>query len=85
MKLTKSKYLGSICVLYRTSTRFRILINEKCPHLALLVRTVEIKHKDENIFSGELLPGVPRVSRNQKLSTEYEFCSLKVSLEVLIE
>ena len=38
-----------------------------------------------DISTGESLPGVPGVSRNQKLSTENDFCSLKVSLEVLIE
>ena len=38
-----------------------------------------------NIFTGELLQGVPQVSKNQKLSTEYDFCVLEVSIEVLTE
>jgi len=53
--------------------------------VALLARKVENKHINENISTGESLPGVPVVSRNQKLSTEYDFCNFEVSLEVLIE
>ena len=33
----------------------------------------ENKHKNENSSTGELLPEVPRLSRNQKLSTKYDF------------
>ena len=53
--------------------------------MALLVRKIENEFKSKDISTRESLPGVPGVPRNQKLSTEYEFCSLKVSLEVLIE
>ena len=59
-------------------------LNEKCHQVALLVRKAESKHENENISTGESLSGVPGVSRNQKLSTKYEFCSFKVSLGVLI-
>ena len=37
-----------------------------------------VKHKNENISTGESLPGVPEVFRNQKLSTEYDFDSFEV-------
>ena len=50
-----------------------------------MVRKVESKHENENISTRELLPGVPGVSRNQKLSTEYDFNSFEVSFEVLTE
>ena len=60
-------------------------LNEKRHQVALLVKKAESKHENENISTGESLPGVPGVSTNQKLSTEYKFCSLKVILEVLIE
>ena len=53
--------------------------------VALLVRKAESKHKNENISTGESLPGVPGVSKNQKLSTEYDFNSFEVSFEVLTE
>ena len=46
--------------------------NEKRHQVALLVRKAENKHENENISTGELLSGVPGVSRNQKLSTEYD-------------
>ena len=61
--------------------------NEKCHQVALLVRKAESKYENENenISTGESLPGVPGVSRNQKLSTEYDFNSFKVSFEVLTE
>ena len=57
--------------------------NEKRHQVALLVRKVESKHENENISTGESLPGVPGVSRNQKLSTKYDFDIFKVSLEIL--
>ena len=60
-------------------------LNEKYHQVALLMRKADSKHENENTSTEESLPGVPGASRNQKLSTEYEFCSLKVSLEVLIE
>ena len=60
-------------------------LNEKCHLVALLVRKAENKHENENISTGESLLGVPGVSRNQKLSTEYDFDSFEVSLEVLTE
>ena len=59
--------------------------NEKRHQVALLLRKAESKHENENIFTRELLLGVPGVSRNQKLSTEYDFNSFEVSLEVLTE
>ena len=59
--------------------------NEKHHQVALLVRKAENKHENENISTEESLPGVPGVSRNKKLSTEYDFNSFKVSLEVLTE
>ena len=74
-----------IYVLYITSTKFWILINEKRHQVALFLRKVENKHKDENISTRESLPGVQGVSRNQKLSKKYNFCSFEVSLKVLIE
>ena len=60
-------------------------LNEKCHQVALLVRKAESKHENENISTGESLPGVPGVFKNQKLSTEYDFNSFEVSLEVLNE
>ena len=60
-------------------------LNEKRHQVVLLVRKTEIKHKNENISTGESLLGVPGVSRNQKLSTKYDFNSFEVSLEVLTE
>ena len=33
--------------------------NEKCHQVALLVRKAESKYENENISTGELLPGVP--------------------------
>ena len=60
-------------------------LNEKCHQVALLVRKAESKHENENISTGESLPGVPGVSKNQKLSTEYDFDSFEVSFEVLTE
>ena len=60
-------------------------LNEKCHQVALLVRKAESKHENENISTGELLPGVPGVSKIQKLSTEYDFNGFKVSFEVLTE
>ena len=60
-------------------------LNEKRHQVALLVRKIESKHENENISTGESLPGVPGVSRNQKLSTEYDFIRLEVSFEVLTE
>ena len=56
--------------------------NKKCHQVALLERKAKSKHENENISTGESLLGVPGVSRNRKLSREYEFCSFKVSLEV---
>ena len=60
-------------------------LNEKRHQVALLVRKAESKHENENISTRESLPGVPGVSKNQKLSTEYDFNSFEVSLEVLTE
>ena len=60
-------------------------VNEKRHQAALLVRKAESKQENENISTGEALQGVPGVSSNQKLSMEYDFDSLKVSLEVLTE
>ena len=34
-------------------------LNEKCHQVALLVRKAESKHENENISTGESLPGVP--------------------------
>ena len=59
--------------------------NEKRHQVALLVRKAESKHENENISTGESLLGVPGVSKNQKLSTEYDFNSFEVSFEVLTE
>ena len=59
--------------------------NEKHQQVALLVRKAESKHENENISTGEFLPGVPGVFGNQELSTKFDFDSFKVSLEVLIE
>ena len=60
-------------------------LNEKYHQVALLVRKADSKYENENTSTGELLPGVPGVSRNQKLSTEYDFNSFKISFEVLTE
>ena len=60
-------------------------LNEKRHKVGLLVRKAESKHENENISTGESLPGVPGVSKNQKLFTEYDFNSFEVSLEVLRE
>ena len=49
--------------------------NEKHHQVAILVRKAESKHENENISTGESLPGKPGVSRNQKLSTQYHFDS----------
>ena len=59
--------------------------NEKRQQEALLVRKAESKHENENISTRELLLGVAGVFRNQKLSTENDFNSFKVSLEVPTE
>ena len=66
------------------SQNFASDINEIRHQVALLVRKAEIKHENENVSTGESLPGVPGVSRNQKLSTKYDFDSFKVSFEVLV-
>ena len=50
-------------------------LNEKRHQVALLVRKAESKHENENILTGESHPGMPGVSSNQKLSTEYDFYS----------
>ena len=60
-------------------------LNEKWYQVALLVRKAENKREKEIIFTGQSLQGVQGVSGNQKLSTKYDFCSFKVSLEVLFE
>ena len=49
------------------------------------MRKAESSIENENISTEELPQGVPGVSRNQKLSREYDFDSLKVSFEVLNE
>ena len=67
------------------SQNFASDFNEKCHQVALLVRKAESKHENENISIGESLLGVPGVSRNQKLSTDYDFNSFEVSFEVLTE
>ena len=67
------------------SQNFASNLNEKGHQVALLVRKAESKHENENISTGELLPGVPGVSKNHKLSTEYDFNSFRVSLEVISE
>ena len=54
-------------------------LNEKYHQVALLVRKADSKHENENTSSEESLPGVPGVSRNQKLSTKYEFQIKKIS------
>ena len=59
--------------------------NEKCHQVALLVRKAESKHGNENIFTGELLSRMPGVSRNQKLSMKYDFCSLEVLIEKILK
>ena len=46
---------------------------------------VENKHKNENISTGKLLLVMSGVSRNQKLSTKYDFYGFEVSLEVLTD
>ena len=38
-----------------------------------------------NIFTRELLPGMPWVSKEKKLSTKYDSYSFGVSLEVLTD
>ena len=60
-------------------------LNEKCHQVALLVRIEESKHENQNISTRELLPGVPGISKNQKLSIEYDFISFEVSFDVLTE
>ena len=60
-------------------------VNEIHHQVALLVRKAESKHENENISTGESLPGMPRVSRNQKLSIEYDLNSFRISFEVLTE
>ena len=60
-------------------------LDEKRHQVAPLVRKAESKHENENISTKESLLGVPGVSRNQKLSTKYDFNSVKVSFEVLTE
>ena len=60
-------------------------LNEKRHQVALLVRKAESKHENENFSTRESLPGVPGVSRNQKLSKEYDLYNFKVSLDVLTE
>ena len=75
--------LGPICIIYNFH---KILdLAEKCHQVTLLVRKVDNKHKNENISTGKLLLVMSGVSRNQKLSTKYDFYSFKVSLEVLTE
>ena len=51
--------------------------NEKRQQVAPLVRKAESKHENDNISTGESLPGVPGVSRNQKLSRKYDFYGLE--------
>ena len=53
--------------------------------MALLVKKIENECKSKDISTREMLPGVQGVSRNPKLSTKYDFYSLKVSHQVLIE
>ena len=60
-------------------------LNEKRHQVALLVRKVESKHENENISTGESLPGAQGVFGNQKLPMKNDFCSIEISLEVLIE
>ena len=64
---------------------FALDLNEKCHQVALLVRKAESKHENENISTRESLPGVLGVSKDQKLSTKYDFSSFEVSFEVLTE
>ena len=67
------------------SQNFASDFNEKRHQVALLLRKAESKHENENISTGESYPGVSGVSRNQKLSTEYDFNNFEVSFEVLTE
>ena len=60
-------------------------LNDKCHQVVLLVRQAESKHENENVSTGKSLPGVPGVSKNQKLSTKYDFNSFQVSFEFLTE
>ena len=60
-------------------------LNEKRHQVALLVRKAESKHENENISTGESLPGVPGVSKIQKLSMKYDFNCFEVSFEVFTE
>ena len=53
--------------------------------MALLVKKIENECKSKDISTRESLPEVSGVSRNQKISTEYDFYILKVSHQVLIE
>ena len=56
------------------------LIGKILAHCFTLDKKIKI-----NISTGESFPGMPGVSRNQKLSTEYDFNSFEVSLEVVTE
>ena len=62
------------------SQNFASSLNEKCHQVVFWVRKAENKHENENISTGESLRGLPGVSRNQKLSTKYDF---EVSRSVL--
>ena len=65
---------------------FALDFNEKHHQVALLVIKAESKHENENISTGESLPGMPGVSKNQKLCTEYDFIVwISLSLEVLAD
>ena len=70
-----SKCFGSYMYNIELPQNFASNLNEKHHQVALLVRKAESKHENENISTGESLPGVPGVSKNQKLSTEYDFNS----------
>ena len=60
-------------------------LTKKNHQMALLVRKIENKCKSKDISTRESLLGMSGVSRNQKLSPKYDFYSLKVSHQVLIE
>ena len=53
--------------------------------MALLVKKIENECKSKDISTRESPQGVPGVSRNPKSFTKYDFYSLKVSHQVLIE
>ena len=60
---------------------FALDLDEKRHQVVLLVRKAKSRHENENISTGKSLPGMPGVSRNQKLSTKYDFVSSRSALK----